>query len=546
MRRSAVPAVVPANNGHLPHDLVNSLFLVATEENTRQFFDYYSAAPYEVGDGMVVALTAKLKELHAAPSVLDVNAAVIEPEYEMWGQRMVWVQSRSFGHALLMVAPQFDGDVRTGDRVAIRQTESGPQIVARIGPFEGKEIRTFDQRLDDRLAIVSGAGSQKQVYHLVDALQRDGKDLKPGIEVYCATEPGLITGVRDKTQELSVGRLIPVRDLGLEDLGGQPEARRALRRLLMLMQASPELLAALGLTACRLVLFEGGPGTGKSWALEVLAGELQRAGMNPALLYLNATEVRDKWVGETERKIRELKAEAIRLTQTFNPVILGIDEFDSMTMSRSAFNFGSEVGLMATDTILGEFGALGAQDELNHVITIGLSNMSSTMIDPAVMREGRFSYSVKFTSLAAEQDVFEIAAIHLRDRLLAAGLQTEVAAERLATYAFNGHSGNGIALASVRMARGPQVVITTRDVLTGAMVAGAVGRAAENALCRTLSGGAPGITLADLYTGLDGAVRDLGRKLSRQSLDQYLASSWPPDRMSNVLEVIPIDMAAAS
>ena len=208
------------------------------------------------------------------------------------------------------------------------------------------------------------------------------------------------------------------------------------------------------------------------------------------------------------------------------------DEFEALFHARGSHLSNTLVDDTMVPSLLAELDGL-QKGALRNIWLIAISNRQD-LLDPAVTRQGRLGHKVVFTTLPSEPAVREVAAIHLRGRKLAPDLDPHVASERMAAYAFSGGpNGCGLPVALIRMHDGRREVVTGRDVLTGAMVKGAIDRAAEHAWWRAHSGGPQGITLPDLFMGLEQVVTAL--PLSRNNLGEYLG--WPVDEMARVVEV---------
>ncbi len=169
-------------------------------------------------------------------------------------------------------------------------------------------------------------------------------------------------------------------DVKFEDIGGYEDVKDELEQALGLM------LGAYGISNEKLqreliprgFIFHGPPGTGKTLFAKAVASKL-----NATIQIVSGPEVTDMYVGEGERKVRELFAEARRNA----PAVLVFDEFDSIAMTRSGRDDGgSRAGNALVAQILTEMDGFRPGVPM---LVIGTTNRLE-MIDTALLRPSRF------------------------------------------------------------------------------------------------------------------------------------------------------------
>lgn len=171
-------------------------------------------------------------------------------------------------------------------------------------------------------------------------------------------------------------------DVTFDQIGGYEDVKAEIMRALDVMSAARSLPDRhQGLRAeliPRGFIFHGEPGTGKTLFAKAIANS-----MDATIQVVAGPEVTDKYVGESERKIRELFAEARRNA----PAVIVFDEFDSIAASRSTSDDGgSRAGNAMVAQILTEMDGFRPDVQM---LVIGTTNRLE-IIDRALLRPSRF------------------------------------------------------------------------------------------------------------------------------------------------------------
>jgi len=124
------------------------------------------------------------------------------------------------------------------------------------------------------------------------------------------------------------------------------------------------------------VLLYGPPGTGKTLMAKAVANET-----NANFISVRGPQLLSKWVGESEKAIRQ----TFRKARQVSPTIIFFDELDSLAPSRGQ-EMGNNVSERVVNQLLTELDGL---EEMGDVMVIGATNRPD-MIDPALLRSGRF------------------------------------------------------------------------------------------------------------------------------------------------------------
>ncbi|WP_219419064.1 AAA family ATPase [Pseudonocardia nigra] len=161
----------------------------------------------------------------------------------------------------------------------------------------------------------------------------------------------------------------------LDQVGDMAEVKQALTEAVLWPLQYPDSFARLGVAAPRGVLVYGPPGCGKTFLLRALAGTGQ---LN--VLAVKGAELLDKYVGESERAVREL----FRRAADAAPALVFLDEVDALAPRRGQ---SSDAGV-ADRVVAALLTELDGAEPLRDVIVVGATNRPE-LIDPALLRPGR-------------------------------------------------------------------------------------------------------------------------------------------------------------
>ena len=188
---------------------------------------------------------------------------------------------------------------------------------------------------------------------------------------------------KDFKQALKVVRPSALREVLIEkpnvkweDIGGLEKAKQSLEEAVEWPLKNPQDFKKMGITPPRGILLYGAPGTGKTLLAKAVATESKAN-----FILVKGPELLSKWVGESEKAVREIFKKA---RQT-SPTIIFFDEIDALAPRRGV-NQGSHVIESVVNQILTELDGL---EPLNDVIVIAATNRPD-IIDPALLRPGRF------------------------------------------------------------------------------------------------------------------------------------------------------------
>jgi transitional endoplasmic reticulum ATPase len=170
--------------------------------------------------------------------------------------------------------------------------------------------------------------------------------------------------------------LVEVPKITWEDVGGLDVIKQNLKEAVEWPLTQPEVFKRLGINAPRGILLYGPPGTGKTLLAKAVAHESKAN-----FISIKGPEVLSKWVGESEKAVRELFKKARQVA----PTIVFLDEIDSIAPRRGAYS-GSHVTESVVNQLLTSIDGL---ESMEGVVIIGATNRPD-ILDPGLLRPGRF------------------------------------------------------------------------------------------------------------------------------------------------------------
>lgn len=172
---------------------------------------------------------------------------------------------------------------------------------------------------------------------------------------------------------------VEVPDLGWEKVGGLDEVKDRLKESIDWPLTRPEVFEHFGIEPPRGILLFGAPGTGKTLIAKAIATEAEAN-----FITVKGPELFSKWVGESEKAIREVFKKAAQAA----PSIIFLDEFESIGAHRqaNADSGGGQVNNRMVDQLLT---CMDGIEALDGVVIVAATNRPE-MIDRALLRSGRF------------------------------------------------------------------------------------------------------------------------------------------------------------
>ncbi|MDR0912794.1 MAG: CDC48 family AAA ATPase [Methanobrevibacter sp.] len=205
--------------------------------------------------------------------------------------------------------------------------------------------------------------------------------------------------------------LVQIPDIGWGDIGGLDDAKQELKEAVEWPLKHPDTFEKFGVKPPKGTLLFGSPGTGKTLLAKAVANE-----SDANFIAIKGPELLSKWVGESEKGVREVFKKARQTA----PTVIFFDEIDSIATNRGDSGGDSGVTQRVVNQLLTE---IDGMEELQDVAIIAATNRPD-MIDPGLMRPGRFDRHIKVDS-PNEEGRLAIFKVHTKDMPLAKDVKLE-------------------------------------------------------------------------------------------------------------------------
>jgi len=375
---------------------------------------------------------------------------------------------------------------------------------------QGEVVRLKDN-LDERRATITLRTDEERVAELAEPLL--AQKLSVGDHLLYDARSGYLL---EKLPKSEVEELVleEIPDISYDDIGGLHDQIEQIQDAVELPFLHADLFQEHKLRAPKGVLLYGPPGCGKTLIAKAVAnsiakklGHLTGKDIRSFFLHVKGPELLNKYVGESERQVREVFKKAKEKADDGYPVIVFFDEMDALFRTR-----GSGISSDIESTIVPQFlSEIDGVERLNNVIVIGASNRQD-LIDPAVLRPGRLDVKIKIDrpNKAAAKDIFSKYLTsdlpwHKEELDRESGDRANLV-ERLimqtveSMYALSEENQ----YLEVTYANGDKETFYLKDFSSGALIEGIVSRAKKYAIKRLLATGERGVKGDDLLR----AIRD--------------------------------------
>lgn len=195
--------------------------------------------------------------------------------------------------------------------------------------------------------------------------------------------PEPVGGGKEEDRKSRVEELVLAEkpDTSFKDIAGLEDVKKAIKRAIVEPFEKPELFKKYGVKAGKGILMYGPPGCGKTMMAAAAAAEC-----NATFINLKVSDIKDKYVGESEKNVRGVFA----LAREYGRAIIFFDEIDAVASDRSSSGEGHEKTLV--NELLAQMDGLESKGK-NEALVLAATNLPWG-IDTALRRSGRFDRTI--------------------------------------------------------------------------------------------------------------------------------------------------------
>ncbi len=409
--------------------------------------------------------------------------------------------------------PDIDGSkLRKGQELVLNDAMNAIEVK---GYEVQGEVVSLKAGLDETRAIVTLRADEEVVAEIAEPLC--GAALNPGDLLLYDAKSGYLL---EKLPREDVADVIleATPDVTYENIGGLDNQIEQLRDAIEVPYVYGDYYKEYQLKPPKGILLYGPPGCGKTLIAKAVANSLARhvekiSGNEAKSYFINikGPELLDKYVGESERKIREVFRKAKEQAMEGIPVIVFFDEFESLFRTR-----GSGISSDIESTIVPMFlSEIDGVEDIRNVIIIGASNRQD-LIDPAVLRPGRLDIKIRIDrpDSDASKAIFSkyltsdlpFDALEVTE---AGGNQEEFAEMLIARSVDRMYSQDDEnRFLEVTYAGGEKEVLYFKDFISGAMIESVVSRAKRYAIKRLIKENKRGLRADDFLDAIKEEFRE--------------------------------------
>jgi transitional endoplasmic reticulum ATPase len=250
------------------------------------------------------------------------------------------------------------------------------------------------------LAKEAGMHALRRVIPEISSLKEEEQIPKEVLEKLKVTKEDFDYALRMVSPSAMREVLVEIPKVKWEDVGGLEDVKQSLKEAVEWPIKNPECFKRVGVKPPHGILLYGPPGVGKTYIVKALANE---TGVN--LVAVKGPEILTMWVGESERKLRDI----FRRAKQVAPAIILFDEVDALAPKR-----GIEMGTRVTEQVVSQLlTEMSGIEEMEGVVVIATTNRPD-IIDSALLRPGRFDRLI-YVPAPDEKTRLEILKVHTRE-----------------------------------------------------------------------------------------------------------------------------------
>ena len=444
-------------------------------------------------------------------------------------------------------------EFKVGTQVKVNEAFA---VIGDLGySLEGPIVKISEVLENGRLRVSMDAQgmSSRVVYRgepLLDETLKPGSEVRMEPNFKCALEHFAAKETMDFYLEE-----VPI--LPWNKIGGQEEAIGVIKDAIELPLLHPELFARFGKRPLKGILLFGPPGCGKTLIGKATAYNLtqeyrERTGLDVKeyFMYINGPKILNMWLGESERMVREIFAQAREKSREGNLVFIFIDEAESLLRTRSSGRY-----MNISNTLVPQFCAeMDGLVSLENVVVMLTSNRPD-YIDPAILRPERIDRKVKIVrpDRKASRDIYKIylSDVPLDPTLIRDHKGNECSAldeliDLATDYTFR--RGDDTEFLEVYLRNGSTEILHWKDLVSGALLKSVVERAKDFAIKRSIEkrSDIEGINIEDLRQAIRVEFKENEIFPKGDSIEDWLKLlDYEPDNVATVKPVKAKKQAAA-
>ncbi|MDP7148543.1 MAG: AAA family ATPase [Nitrospinaceae bacterium] len=409
------------------------------------------------------------------------------------------------------------GSLQPGDQVALNE---GFVAITRLPQPSQGPIARITTRLTDGQWLVTGQTANSETLALSHP-EIEAESLKVGDEV-----------ILDPNQRVILARL-PKRKSGVvveddleqidwSNVGGQKKVIEEVRKVIEYPILHKEILDTMEYQLPKGFLFYGPPGCGKTLIgraiLSDIIQQLKEKESNQEIegrfIHVKGPEVLNMWLGESERKVREIFKKARDYKEKGQVPFIFIDEAESILGTRQAIR-----GNNISNTLVPMFCAeMDGIQSLRDAVVILATNRPD-LIDPAILRPGRIDRKIK-VGRPNREDCNAILKVYLKPNLPREHDDLDTMTQPFLNALFKKSSRQEVLVLTLRS--GTLKKLYWKDFISGAIIEGIVKRVKEKAIERAIEGEELKIMSKDLTACLEAEFKDGNLLPSESNLEDWL------------------------
>lgn len=416
------------------------------------------------------------------------------------------------------VAPELveNGALQTGDQVALNE---GFVAIQKLPlPEQGPLVKIASKLANGQWLVTgAGAGSESIALHHEDL---DISTLKEGEEVFLDPNQKVILGKLPKreSKEFTDDDYVPV---DWNQVGGQEKMIEEVRKVIEYPILHKEILSQMEYQMAKGFLFYGPPGCGKTLMGRAILSEVIRKlsdkenkELQGRFIHVKGPEILNMWLGESERKIREIFQKARDYREKGQVPFIFIDEAESVLGTRQASR-----GLNISNTLVPMFCAeMDGIQSLRDTVVILATNRPD-LIDPAILRPGRIDRKIK-VGRPDRKDCNAILKVYLKETFPREHTDFADMAEPFLEKLFERTPEQEVLVLTLRS--GEFKKLYWKDFISGAVIESIVKRTKERAIERAIKGEELRITVQDLLASLETEFTESSLLPAESNLEDWL------------------------